>query len=337
VILKVLLVFIFPVYKAGIFLKGHNFPDIGKAPMGLLYTNAKILLHAKKAGFSFENVLTIGRLSLFLYSSQLRRLAELYRIDCHEEHLHKQPYAENFIHIFLGAKQVTSIDYSRYENCSIVHDMNHPVDTALHEKYDAVIDGGSLEHVFNFPVALANCMNMVKKGGSLFVFSMANNHCGHGFYQVSPELFYSTFQKQNGYVIQSLLLEEHPFPGGELSRNNKMYCVADPTVVKQRVGIINKNPLMIYLHAVRKNIETIFEHFPIQSDYLSAYASVNVKSQTKSNKTIKAAKRLVKKMYYILPLFFQELIMDFHNRVIGYNARRKFLISNRMFFKRVKL
>ena len=304
--------------------------------MGILYTHATILLNAKKEGFSFDNVLTIGRLSLFLYSSQLRKLCKRYQVDCLAEHLQKQPYAENFIKIFLGAKNVTSIDYSRYENCSIVHDMNYPVEKDLHEKYDVVIDGGSLEHVFNFPVALANCMNMIKKGGSLFIFSMANNHCGHGFYQLSPELFYSTFQKQNGYVIYKLWLEEHPFPGGELSQNNKLYSVEDPTVVRQRVGIINKNPLMISLHAVRKSISAIFEHFPIQSDYISAYASMNVNSQPKQIKTIKAAKQVIKKMYYILPLFIQELIMDCRNRFVGYKARRTFSLSNRQFYKRIR-
>jgi len=41
-----------------------------------------------------------------------------------------------------------------------------------------VIDSGSLEHIYNFPVAIANCMKMVKVGGSFFIFNMANNHMG---------------------------------------------------------------------------------------------------------------------------------------------------------------
>ena len=103
---------------------GEHSPDTIKAKMGLLYTHANILLRAKKDNRSFENVLTIGRLSLFLFSSQLHKLSKQYLVTCHEEHLKKQPYAENFLKIFLGAKNVTSIDYSRYEKCSIVHDMD---------------------------------------------------------------------------------------------------------------------------------------------------------------------------------------------------------------------
>jgi len=41
--------------------------------------------------------------------------------------------------------------------------------------YTTVIDGGSLEHVFNFPQAIANCMNMVAVGGHFIGLSPANN------------------------------------------------------------------------------------------------------------------------------------------------------------------
>lgn len=77
---------------------------------------------------------------------------------------------------------------------------------SLHAKYDAVIDSGTPEHVFNFPVALASAMSMVRKGGYLFVVTMANNHCGHGFYQFSSELFFRALARENGFRIRCLLL-----------------------------------------------------------------------------------------------------------------------------------
>jgi len=42
--------------------------------------------------------------------------------------------------------------------------MSQPIDTIHKNKYDLVFDGGTLEHVFNFPVAIKNCMEMVKVG-----------------------------------------------------------------------------------------------------------------------------------------------------------------------------
>jgi SAM-dependent methyltransferase len=305
--------------------------------MGIIYTNAKMLLNAKKDKISFENVLTIGRQSLFLFLSQVQKLAEMYQVACPKEQFKQEPYAENFIKTFLGAKTVTSLDYSNYEKCSILHDMNYPVEKALHEKYDVVIDGGSLEHVFNYPVALANCMNMVKKGGSLFIFSMANNHFGHGFYQFSPELFYRVFQMENGYAVRTVLLEEHRFPGGELTRNNKLYDVVDPATVKQRVGLINKHPLQISVHAVRTEIKNIFEHYPIQSDYLSGYASKSADNKAPIETTIKIVKRFIKNIFYTLPLQFQEQIFACRNLIIGYLFRRKFSLSNKLFYRRTRI
>ncbi|MDR1149764.1 MAG: class I SAM-dependent methyltransferase, partial [Spirochaetaceae bacterium] len=81
-----------------------------------------------------------------------------------------------------GAVTVDSIDYSDYEGASIVHDMNLPVPGHLKEKYDCVWDGGALEHVFNYPTAIKNCMDMVKIGGHLILETPCNNQCGHGFY-----------------------------------------------------------------------------------------------------------------------------------------------------------
>ena len=107
-------------------------------------------------------------------------------------------YAEEFLKR-LGAKETISIDASAYEGASLVHDMNLPIGDDLKRRFSVVIDGGTLEHVFNFPVAIKNCMQMVDVGGHFFVHTMANNFMGHGFYQFSPELFYRVFSPENGF------------------------------------------------------------------------------------------------------------------------------------------
>src|SRR5438477_418150 len=79
------------------------------------------------------------------------------------------------------------------------HDMNEPIPDKFKETYTAVLDGGSLEHVFNFPVAIKNCMEMVKVGGHYLAITPANNFFGHGFYQFSPELYFTVLSKENGF------------------------------------------------------------------------------------------------------------------------------------------
>jgi hypothetical protein len=54
------------------------------------------------------------------------------------------------------------LDASPYEGADTIHDMNTPVPEAWHGRYDVVIDSGSLEDIFNFPVAIANLANMLR-------------------------------------------------------------------------------------------------------------------------------------------------------------------------------
>jgi hypothetical protein len=66
-------------------------------------------------------------------------------------------FCEPYLIALLGADEIISIDASGYENATIIHDMNEPAED-LAEQFDLVIDGGSLEHIFNFPVAILNVM-----------------------------------------------------------------------------------------------------------------------------------------------------------------------------------
>lgn len=58
--------------------------------------------------------------------------------------------------------------------------------SALAGQFDLVIDGGTLEHVFSLPVAVANLMFLARKGGHILSANLANKLCGHGFYQFTP-------------------------------------------------------------------------------------------------------------------------------------------------------
>ena len=60
-----------------------------------------------------------------------------------------QEYCESVLTHFFGATQVDSIDNSNYENATLIHDMNESLPSALQERYDTVIDVGTLEHVFD--------------------------------------------------------------------------------------------------------------------------------------------------------------------------------------------
>src|SRR5829696_928079 len=65
-------------------------------------------------------------------------------------------YAEPFLE-HLGAEKIVSFDASDYENASVAHDFNQPIPAEFRNRFSVVLDGGKLEHVFNFPIAINNC------------------------------------------------------------------------------------------------------------------------------------------------------------------------------------
>src|SRR5438876_6711080 len=162
--------------------------------MGLDVNSVQFLIAARKQGVNFGQVLMLGRQSLNVYPAKMMRVLEQHGLPC--EAFRKTPtecaYAEPLFQS-LGAKQVDALDASDFEGATFVHDLNLPIREELKQRFDVVYDGGTLEHVFNLPVALKNSMEMVRPGGRLFIHTGINNVCGHGFYQFSPDLFYGAF------------------------------------------------------------------------------------------------------------------------------------------------
>ncbi len=296
--------------------------------MGLAYHDVALLAKAKKNNIRFDKILTIGHQTLYVSQKKIEHLSKFYDINIGTAKFSYEEYADNFLKSFLGAKDVKSLDFSDYEGSEIIHDMNKPIGANYYEKFDVVIDGGSLEHIFNFPVAIENCMKMVKKGGSFFIFSMANNHFGHGFYQFSPELFFRILQQTNGFEIKDIIVVEHPFSGPELSTRVKCYSVTDPAFLKRRVSLISKKPVTIMIHAIRTELKPIFSSPPMQSDYLTMYENKNKQLENNFIKT--HLKNLLKKIFFHLPL-------QSRNYILGIRELHTNTFSNKQFFKKVRL
>jgi hypothetical protein len=131
--------------------------------MGMALNATKFLVQARQNGVRFDATLTLGQQHMLVSPE---RIAALLR----EHGFWPPPDGEaNFLtalrtikgrfEVFaraLGAKNASAMDVSNYEGAAILHDLNQPVPPALEECFDVVIDGGSLEHVFNFPVAIGN-------------------------------------------------------------------------------------------------------------------------------------------------------------------------------------
>ena len=249
--------------------------------MGLDTASVKFVCAAKSFGVDFTDTLMIGRQNLLTTAASLQRVFSVLGIDVDaDEFLRENDYGDAFFSL-MGAKEVNSLDYSCYEDATIIHDMNSPIPDDLRGRYSVVYDGGTLEHVFNIPQALKNCMQMVRVGGHFMQVHAANNFMGHGFWQFSPELIFRAFSPANGYQVEAVLLHEVLPTAGWVCRNDAWYAVTDPDEIKQRVEFCNSFSTYILTIARKVTDVEIFAQSPQQSDYVAAWGR-HIRTKTES-------------------------------------------------------
>jgi len=236
--------------------------------MGIDIETARFLLARRRDKNCFERCATLGRQHYFVSNRESRALLEEFGLSpavfpglfTSTYPDYSEPFWE-----MLGVKTLTTIDASNFEGATHVHDMNRPIPVDWKEAYDVVCDVGTLEHVFNFPAAIRNCMEMVRRGGCFFTQTPANNYLGHGFYQFSPELFFRVLSPQNGFKVEvCVAVEQGP--------RRRWFAVTDPEAARARVTLINSAPVILFVWAKRVEIKPLFSETPQQSDYAAAWA-----------------------------------------------------------------
>lgn len=257
--------------------------------MGITKKDVELLFYSRaELGVSFSKTLTLGRLEMFVSKEEIAKVRSIYH-PVAVEHISKgsddTKYSESLFKL-LGAQRVDSLDFSDYEGASIVHDLNNGVPKQYHNSFSAIIDGGTIEHVFNFPVAIKSCMDCLEVGGHYIGITPANNQMGHGFYQFSPELYFRVFSRANGFAVQGMYLRT----------SDSLYKVADPLEVRSRVELVNARPTTLIV--VAKKIENISQfQTPQQSDYVDAWDTVrSVKTgvtEAGRSKTLNIYRRLM--------------------------------------------
>lgn len=235
----------------------------------------RFLLEARRKGVSFAQTMMIGRQSLDLPPAELQAMLRanglsLTEAEVAEIYQQRGRFIEPLLHL-LGAGRIESVDASSYEQATVVHDLNLPIPERLKGAFSCVLDGGSLEHVFNFPQAIKNCMEMVAEGGHFLGVAPANNWMGHGFYQFSPELYYRVFSERNGYAAEAMMV-------CETCAGAPWYSVADPEQLGRRVEWVNRRPTYLLVQARRLSRADIFQDPPQQSDYAAQW-SIGIPTQ----------------------------------------------------------
>jgi hypothetical protein len=196
-------------------------------------------------------VATIGRQSLLV---PRRELASVLGVSWKDANLGL--YSEELLKKHLGATLVDSYDYSGYEGATHVVDMGRPIVPEQH--YDTIIDCGTAEHIFDVPRVLKNISCLCSSGGRIVHVLPANNFCGHGFWQFSPELFFSLYSDASGYSETEVFL-------ADLRDKGKWFEVEQPKNGR-RAEVISSGPLYVMCTTTK-----LGENFPEnvqQSDYV---------------------------------------------------------------------
>lgn len=263
--------------------------------MGLDVETTRYLIADSEKAIRGKSVLTIARQTLQMGESELVALLKDFNISSDvipdiDWGGKRRPYADPLFS-YLGASSISSMDYSDYEGADMIHDLNNPIPNEWKKRFDFVCESGSLEHIFNFPEAVKNCMEMVKVGGYFTWAGPANNFFGHGFYQFSPELMYRILSRENGYEVNRVIAVEY-------DSGRRWYRVYDPAEKHDRIKLISKRQIGVIVTAKRISEELIFRSNPQQSDYLAEWDE-NEERKMRAEKKRRSSKLRALKDYLI--------------------------------------
>jgi SAM-dependent methyltransferase len=119
---------------------------------------------------------------------------------------------------YLGFSDAQSIDIDGSEGADTLLDLNVDVTPqALLGQFDLVLNGGTLEHVFHVPNALAHVSRLLRPDGVAVHVLPCNNWVEHGFYQFSPTLMFDYYRAAGFTCLESMLIRFLPACPGHWS------------------------------------------------------------------------------------------------------------------------
>lgn len=146
----------------------------------------------------------------------------------------------------------TFIDIYPSRGIEQVVDLNVELPIEMHDMFDLVLDGGTLEHCFNIGQAFMNVARAVREGG--FILHSNPMSCfNHGFWNLSATTYHD-FYTQNGFEVLDLF--------GMLGKVGQREVAALPPIDR-----ITLPPEVSSLVVVRKVREQPLD-WPMQGKYL---------------------------------------------------------------------
>jgi len=273
--------------------------------MGLTFHEYKFLEEVSKKK-NFGNILTLGKQEMILTNEDRKRL-NLFKKDYVNDE-----YIDKLLVDKFKANSVKSIDNSSFEGADIIHDMNKPIEN-LNEKFDTIIDFGTSEHIFNVVENLNNISKFCKNNGIILHSLPANNNCGHGFWQFSPELFFSLYSENNGFSDTEIFIFN--------THNKYEWWKVEKQKLGERLEISSDVPLYVLVKTIKKS--EVQNKSVQQSDYIERWNENSENYQDAKKKKLSILWKNVKDKY---KKFFIQIILP--KRLAQTLEAKKILLKN---------
>src|SRR5262249_46570252 len=106
----------------------------------------------------------------------------------------------------LGIHDLVSVDVAGGEHApDVIHDLNRPLPSDLHDRFGLVLDPGTIEHVFDVKTCFFSMASALRVGGAVLHLVPIYSYNG-GYYSLNPNVFFDFYRKNGfgdplGYVI----------------------------------------------------------------------------------------------------------------------------------------
>jgi SAM-dependent methyltransferase len=240
--------------------------------MGIARATIKLLLDEAAVRPFSGSVLQLGRQAIFAREAELRQWAAERAVTLADDAppdgspLAGMGYLDDARYLgLLGFHERHSCDVADDEKPTFVFDLNRPVPLELHGRYDTVINGGTIEHVFDIATVLRNIFHLLKPGGRIIHTGPSSNHVDHGFYMFSPTLFNDYYVANRYTILSSLLLEYRRDLHG--SAPWLVYDYIPGSLDHLSLGGFDRGTMLGIYFIARKEQHSTFDRIPQQSYY----------------------------------------------------------------------
>ena len=228
----------------------------------------------------------------------------------------------------LGIEEISSVDIAGSEHSpDLIHDLNNPLPETYRNKFNVIVDPGTLEHVFDIKSGFANIVHALKVGGTIIQQLPIYSYNG-GYYNINPNLLNDFYTKNGFSKIKMFIIMWDRY--NCYSDNNRCYEYSEKYLGSRHALADNDQcrytPHVLLFAKKTKEYTDIIN--PIQSTHAS---SVGMSEEDKEDNVDSSFINKMKQLYYCNIRLFEKIfpysMTNYINTVLGrkiqlYKTRR---------------